>query len=281
MLRNARRFAVRQFISVLPRPLALRFCQGRPRVARLLPAGIRTELPNYLGEYKVFLDTTFPIEREMVSGLYDDRTLAIFRRHVKPGDVCIDAGANVGALTLALAQLCGPEGLVLAVEPGTPNFSKLQRNVGGNRQLADRVRTFQVGLGEQEGVLHWEEDAANRGNAFLRTSGGSETVRVTTLDALLKQCPEAKRVDFIKIDVEGMELDVLRGAEQTIRAHRPKIYFESQRAWREKLGAAHFQAIEAFLQSHGYGLHRIARDYSLQPTSILETSQNTLAIARG
>ncbi len=190
---------------------------------------------HYLGDLTVNIDTSFPIERLMLAGFYDRASCQTIKALVRPGDVCVDVGANIGALTLLMAKLVGSTGMVIAVEPGPMTYARLRANLAHNPALAQRVQAVQVGLSDRPGVLYWHEDPAAPGNASLAASGETR-VEVTTFDDLVaRHCPDA-RIRFIKIDVEGMELEVIRGAMNAIRTHRPVVLYESIEEFRQRRG---------------------------------------------
>ncbi len=144
---------------------------------------------------------------------------------VTPGSTVIDAGANVGTVTLFLAQAVGAEGRVYAFEPQLEIFHYLCGNValGGhknvvalNAALGDTARTIKVP----------PVDYGREGNfgavSLLDMSDGETEVR--TIDGLdLAEC------QLIKIDVEGMEPEVLKGAEETIGRLKPFVYTENKK----------------------------------------------------
>jgi FkbM family methyltransferase len=145
----------------------------------------------------------------------------------------VDVGANIGAQTLHLARLVGPEGRVVAVEPTASAFAKLERNLALNPELAARVGAVQAWLDASTGGatppeaysswplavqpgLHRE----HRGR-LEPTSGAS----ATTLDALVAAHALA-RVDLIKVDVDGAEPEVLAGGRATLERDRPVLHLE-------------------------------------------------------
>lgn len=150
------------------------------------------------------------------------------------GGTVADIGAYVGSHTLALARRVGRRGEVLACEPRSAIFGLLQENV--SRSACGNVRLFQGAVGRARGRLSFpkvdlesscnfgkgvgrEETAARVGGGEAAESG--ESVAVKALDDL-----ELDRLDLVKIDVEGMEADVLIGGEATLERHRPLIYLE-------------------------------------------------------
>jgi len=174
-------------------------------------------------------------------GEYSEGEVELFRQCLQPGDVALDIGANLGAHTLALAQIVGPGGAVFAFEPQRILFQILCGNVALNE--IPNVHALPVALGRAAGrakvpALDYR-GASNFGGVSLAGAQG-EDVPVAPLDQL-----EVARVKLIKIDVEGMELDVLAGAKATLARCHPILYVENDRA--EKA-----EALVALLQENGY-----------------------------
>jgi FkbM family methyltransferase len=159
-------------------------------------------------------------------GEYSEGEVDLFRQCLRPGDVALDIGANLGAHTLPMAQLVGPSGAVFAFEPQRILFQILCANVALNE--LPNVHALPVALGRAVGrtkvpALDYR-GASNFGGVSLGGAHG-EDVPVLTLDQL-----EVSKIKLIKIDVEGMELDVLAGAKQTLARCRPILYVENDRA---------------------------------------------------
>ena len=151
------------------------------------------------------------------------------RRFCRPGDTVVDVGANIGEWTLQMADAVGPSGRVIAIEP-IPRLVEAVRKSA----LANNMRQVEVvaaALSEIEGKAEFSVERGNTGGSRLGPHpGGAEafdriTVRVMTLDALIAGVG-VDRVDFIKVDVEGFELEVLLGARGTLARHRPAMYLE-------------------------------------------------------
>jgi len=146
-----------------------------------------------------------------------------FRRAVAPGAVALDVGANVGAYSVLLGQWVGPTGRVFAFEPEPSAFQGLSRHVAMNG-LDVIVHPIPVALSDHEGMARLVV-SATAGEARIggvvragRPDPPGTTTRVTTIDRF---CAERGIVpSFLKIDVEGLELAVLRGARDTIRRRR-------------------------------------------------------------
>ena len=264
-------------------PLVRRLPERRAfGVLHQFPPHRRTVLNDYLGDLRVHIDTVYPIERVMLAGRYEPDTEAMVMRFVRPGHVCVDAGANVGAITLALAKQAGREGRVFAFEPGPGNFERLLANLNLNPSLRGAVTPENVGLSDKDGTLRWRENADYPGNAGFCGVGEHEgqPVRVTTLDHYFQSVTLA-RLDFVKIDVEGMELEVLRGATGILARHRPALYFETIAEFEAQRGMPLFAPIEALLRPLGYLLYRVEPGGQIAETRVPNLTVNTLALFRG
>ena len=218
----------------------------------------------------------------MLSGEYDPETAHVMRTFVEPGDVCIDVGANVGAHVLLLAKLVAPTGRIYAFEPGPPIFERLKTNLALNPGLSGVVTPERLGISDTEGKLFWNEDTGNRGNAHLRGTAGIE-VPVTTLDEYFARLPPRGRISFTKVDVEGMEYEVLHGAVGLLARDRPILYFETMRGARaiviKRSGKDPFTLLENLLVPLGYTLFRInGRQRRLTKVSADQFGNNTLAL---
>jgi len=158
-------------------------------------------------------------------GEYSEAEIQVFKFLLRPGDVVLDAGANIGALTLPFARLVGEQGVVIAFEPQRPMYYLLCSNVALN--TIENVAAIQVALGATTGTIRVP---VLRPQAHLNFGGVSiggdygEPVRLRTIDSL-----PIPRVRLIKIDVEGAELEVIQGASETIRRLRPFLFVENDR----------------------------------------------------
>jgi FkbM family methyltransferase len=174
-------------------------------------------------------------------GEYSEGEVALFRQWLRPGDVALDIGANLGAHTLPLAQLVGPAGAVFAFEPQRILFQILCGNVALNE--IGNVRALPFALGRAAGSIKvpaLDYGGINNFGGIALGAEHGEDVTVITLDQL--GLAQAK---LIKIDVEGMELEVLAGATATLARCRPVLYVENDRVERA-------EALVACLQEAGY-----------------------------
>lgn len=158
-------------------------------------------------------------------GEYSEAEPALWRKVVKPGDCALDIGANIGTLTLPLAQMVGPAGHVEAFEPQPENFALLVQNSAPYPQIAP----WNFAVGQQANLItvaplqmlpHTNYGGIELGNGH---DVGS-VVAIVTIDDICQ-----RRVDFMKIDVEGWEIQVILGAMKTIKRDRPLLYVENDR----------------------------------------------------
>jgi FkbM family methyltransferase len=178
-------------------------------------------------------------------GEFSEGELELFETFVRTDDTVVEAGANIGAHTVRLAQLVGPAGRVHAFEPQRVVFQSLCANVALNG-LAN-VFSHHAAVGREPGQLIVPAlDYGNENNFGGLGLGGyshGEPVAVETIDGLqLSSC------SFIKIDVEGMEQEVLHGARETIGQYRPVLYVENDRA-------EHSAALIKLIMGLGYRLY--------------------------
>ncbi|ANY15961.1 FkbM family methyltransferase [Bordetella pseudohinzii] len=167
------------------------------------------------------------IQRFIRSSLsfYELQMLLDIAARVRPGTVILDIGANIGNHTVFFGLFC-QAGLVMSFEPQPAVYQTLRRNVSLNA-LQDCVKTFPVGLGRQARRARLGQvDPNNIGMTKLDLAAEGD-IEVRVLDELLHELENPPEVSVIKIDVEGMELDVLRGAGLLLKSQRPMIYAEA------------------------------------------------------
>lgn len=159
-------------------------------------------------------------------GEFSEVEARIFGQLVPQGGVALDIGANIGAHTLPMARIVGAKGMVVAFEPQRILHQMLCANLALNS--LPNVWTFWAGAGHESGTMRVppvDYHAVNNfGGISLSTGEQGEVVQILPLDSLaLPAC------HFIKIDVEGMEREVIAGAKATIDKWRPLLFVENDR----------------------------------------------------
>jgi FkbM family methyltransferase len=233
---------------------------------------------------------------------YERGVAALVSKTVKPGDIFIDVGANIGFFTLYAARCVGPSGRVIAFEPDLENIALLNRNILENG-FGDRVVCEAKALSDKPGTLVLYRSAHNGGDhtTYDRQAGiatfASEgkldvhgaydqhsatdpripvSIEAVSLDSYLGD----GRVDFIKMDVQGAEGLALKGMANILRrANAPKIVFEFWPAGMELSGSSARAALE-LLQESGYhfnivdDVHGDAKPTTIQALSTSYTVYN-------
>ena len=199
-------------------------------------------------------------------------TTRAYRLLIKPGDVVLDIGANIGAHALQFARLVGERGRVFAFEPTAFAYSKLLQNLELNPKLRDRVVAEQIMLTDREDSPAQTEICSSwplgKAPRLHPGHGGSpkSTVgcRVGTLDSYLSAAA-VTRVDFIKLDVDGFEWNVLQGGIRSLSAFKPVILMELC----PYLLVEHDHSLEeliSLLAGIGFRFHRLSgRPLSMDP----------------
>lgn len=186
--------------------------------------------------------------------------LLYLERFLKPGGVFVDGGANIGVYTVVASSLVGDSGKVYAFEPADESYLLLDKNIKINNQ--NNVKMYQLALSDKVGEtkLHHIDNAPTSYSLGTdeHSSDSYEVIKTTTLD-LIAENDNIDRVDVIKLDVEGAEELVLRGASTVLEKHKPVVIFEIREVAAERLGLDTFGAWE-FLKQYGYKLFRINKE---------------------
>jgi FkbM family methyltransferase len=182
---------------------------------------------------------------------------AVLRRFVRPGDVVYDAGANLGLYARYLVETLGA-GRVIAFEPSAGNRALLAANLG-LAGIASQVTVLPIALADEDGMLEFQvDDVQSASGTLTKVTGGgpslgrrnlglgplTEQVLCRRLDAVVAE-EDLPPPDVIKIDVEGAEAFLLRGAMGLLRERRPRLLVELH-------GAAQACAVLAILDVLGY-----------------------------
>ncbi len=178
-------------------------------------------------------------------GSYEFETQRAFAGLVRTGDVVYDLGANVGFYSLLGARLAGDEGVVYSFEPLPRNLSYLRKHVAMNRLTNCSV--IEAAVADFDGEMTLDSSEAPT-TAHL-SDGGDVAVRVMRVDSLVER-GEIRPPSVMKIDVEGSEMKLLRGAAGTIEKYRPRILLATHE--RE----LHGECVE-FLERRGYRIEML------------------------
>ncbi len=163
------------------------------------------------------LDFSDDIQKAIYLNLYEWRDLRVVRRLIEPGQTVVDIGANVGFYTLQFARLVGAGGEVHAFEPVAANRERLARNVALNNFVA-RVAINPEAVSANSGSADLSTTPA-RNSGWARIGDGGTVVPTVAIDDYLDG-KGIERVHFLKCDIEGHELAMLKGAARLLKAGR-------------------------------------------------------------
>lgn len=193
----------------------------RSLLDRVAPAGQFEVLAVRSGELRgAMLEVDVRKQRDMIAGTYESEVQDVLVRHLAPGQVAFDVGAHLGFFTLLLARLVGNQGAVVSVEPDPFMGPRLESNLKLNG--ASNVTVVRAAAGSVAGERRFTTGHGG-GIGHLAEDGDLE-VTGTTLDSLADRFGAP---NLIKVDVEGGELEVLRGASALLSApNRPVLVVE-------------------------------------------------------
>jgi len=175
-----------------------------------------------IGKFKMYLDDRDSL-RLSVFGIYEEFEVGLLPDKIKEGDTVVDVGANIGYYTILFSKLVGDMGRVFAFEPDPVNFAILKKNIALNN--CANVVLEQKAVSNKSGKLTLYINDENRGDHRIYDSGDERKtveIEVTRLDDYVKS-----PINFLKMDVQGAEIFVLEGAEQTLQKSKTlKIFSE-------------------------------------------------------
>jgi FkbM family methyltransferase len=181
---------------------------------------------------------------------YEDESL--LRKILRPMDVLVDVGANIGTLTLTAASLVGQKGQVIAFEPSRRIYEYLCKNIKLNK--FDNVTPINSAVGDKVGEVGFYDQRHDEMNRILPQSG--HMIPMTTLDEHLRSVQG--RIKLLKVDVEGYERYVFHGAPNTL-ARTEYIYFEVHEPNFQHWGYS-TRDLLVFLRDAGFSLYRISEE---------------------
>jgi FkbM family methyltransferase len=213
----------------------------------------------------------------MALGRYEPESVALFKRIVRPGMRCIDAGAQTGFFTCLMASLAGPGGSIEAFEPMPGNYELLSRNVAENGWHT--VRAHHAAVSNEPGTLEMSR------LAHMYVTGRVDGADVVTVPAVRVDDVVNGPVDVIKLDIEGHEPAALAGMQRLLEQARPIVISECNEYWLRLCSGISSCDYCRLLESFGYVLYD-ARDLA-SPVSaadvhldVLET-MDVVAVPRG
>ncbi len=212
-------------------------------------------------------------------GTHDERYIVTkLLKIIKPGGICWDIGANIGFYTCLLASLVEAKGAVVAFEPASRTCGYLHENVSLNQFTNVTVVNKGLGNTQEQRHLHYSEAGLAEGTASLKYTDGrtaSERVTLDTIDNLIRELPTP---DFIKIDVEGYQVEVLRGGEYCLKTHAPLVMAELKDVG--ETNRTIFGEIEDYVADLGYQLYEIKKHSIQRCKRLSDTTQRNFFLVK-
>jgi FkbM family methyltransferase len=228
-------------------------------------------------------EQTFEVFDDEMSRNYDDLTPVsriLEKLPINGNPVIFDVGANIGITALAFSTQFGNGCRVVAFEPHPLNYERLKKNIELDLDVGSRIETFPFGLSDRRercylsiptSEQHARYDPThNQINSGLYSVKGKGSERfeceLVTLDEFVSS-HAIPRIDFIKIDVEGVEFEVLLGGESTIGQHRPSMLLEYNDLTRA-LSNYPFENYLSFFARYGYDVFGLPRDWNVEMLAV-------------
>jgi FkbM family methyltransferase len=251
--------------SFASRPTADKIRSVATRLRRIFP---NAPIPHRLHFGAWFLVGNSQVDRALFSGDFESSEIHFVQKYLQPGMTVLDVGAHHGLYTLLSSKLVGPSGRVISFEPSPRERKQLVRNVRINFCSNVMIEPYALGKEPARNNLYVVEGAEDGCNSLRPPVVVSRTstvrVDVVTLDQIVPKLRVTK-VDFIKLDVEGAELDVLKGALGLLQtAPRPVLLVEVYDIRTQPWGYEAREIVQ-FLDEQGYRWFKLLRSGSIQP----------------
>ena len=209
-------------------------------------------------------------------GHWEPEETEAFIACLTPGAFVMDVGANFGHYSMVASGIVGPDGRVVAFEPHGATFKLLAENCALQRH--SNITPVRAGVAAENGEMTLTGDSVNPGGHSFAAenvygTGATESVPVHGLDSYLADHGEGRKLDLIKIDVQGFEGQVIRGAKATIERDRPTIFLEVSPVPMQNAGEDYRDLLNFFDQT-GYAVHLIHETHgTLERVSYVEAEK--------
>lgn len=201
-------------------------------------------------------------------GCFEPKTLSSYKKIIKNGDTVLDIGANIGAHTLPIASLVGPQGKVFAFEPTDYAFKKLLKNCQLNPGLSSQIKCFQYLLSDSDAsniktpplYSSWPLDGDIEGGKHALHQGHlmmTDGAKMRKLDTVCREL-NITRISCIKLDIDGYESSMLKGAIEIMANFKPIIIMELAPYALDEQGTSLAELIN-ILKHSGYALYDLSQ----------------------
>lgn len=219
------------------------------------PFPVKGRLKNGFG---IYLDLRSVVSRGVyVQGEFDPAVFKVIATELRSGDVFLDIGANVGTYSIQSLEVVGPAGAVHAfeIDPRPLRCLKLSKDRFDYKNL--HIHTIAVGAECGHVQLNQDDEC---GNSQVSIASGGVQVPMATLDSLMAKS-KFDQANVVKIDVEGFEFEVLKGARELLAKYRPSLIIEADEKLLGRNGAS-VEMVIRYLESFGYKCHVVSDTWS-------------------
>ena len=239
-------------------------------------------------EYKqslIYVDTSELIGWYLYwGGGYENEINWVLPHFISAESVCIDVGANIGSYSVIMAPICKK---LISIEPHPSFRESLARNIALNQFENVQILDFAISRAEGFATLYGPREDSSNKTATLKNlteyqpqNSVEIPVQLVTLDSI---CKNEAKIDFIKIDCDWHDAEIILSAKETIKKHQPIILFEDLGSfppqWDKKDDVhAEYEEAYKFLHSSGYSIYKVEQNKLLPESRELGVLQNMLAI---
>lgn len=209
-----------------------------------------------------------------MNGIHEKETTSLFKKIVRPGDIFLDLGANIGYFSLLASRLVGSQGKIFSFEPEPNNFYYLKKNIEINRY--DNIYPFDKAvsnINEKIPLFICDYDSGHHtikqyGGVKVYSHGRRTEERIINVDAVrlddfLRN--KVEKVDIVKMDIEGAEALAIEGMKNILRGNKDiKIIMEFFPLFIEKMGNSPVKLIETIKNEMGLNIFVVGHDYSMK-----------------
>lgn len=274
---------VRRAKAFLTKPTRLKYVSAAFRMRKLFP---RMPIPLRLPFGALWLAEASALDYQLLGPGFETAEMQIAEGVIKPGMTVLDIGAHHGLFTLLFSKLVGRQGRVIAFEPSPREMKRLHRHLRLNRRTNVTVESCALGKDDGESDLYLPEKFEDWCNSLRPPVTNEPTLRmkveVRRLDGVLEKY-KIDTVDFVKIDVEGAELDVLQGATRFLgKEKKPVLLIEAADSRTAPWGYKARDIVQ-LLEQLGYDCCSIREGGRLEPVpdGKQDFCENLVALPRG
>jgi FkbM family methyltransferase len=216
----------------IPKRLRFRFFKFFYNYQSSRCKGVKLVIPYYPSlNLQILVHTNYLIDWNVFFfGYYEKETNDLLFQYIQPGQVVIEAGANNGTETLLLSKIVGEQGKVYAFEPIQHINDTLKINLSLNTCTNVSTETLALGESDKDVIFRVRPlDFCNQGMASQDHTSDAHTevvIKQVAIDSWIKD-KTIVRIDFLKMDIQGAEINLLKGAQNTIKKFRPLIFTEA------------------------------------------------------